>query len=133
FALAPNSTRTLYAFESNDPYRSDDGGETWAPGGRVPDAGGVNLVVVDPTDPSIVYAAATQYLGRGIPRLGLYKSRDAGQNWALLPLPGAVAWRLVITPANPSVLYAIVGQGYPLYRSQDGGQSWKTVMPAEAY
>jgi photosystem II stability/assembly factor-like uncharacterized protein len=132
FALAPSRSRTLYAFESNDPYRSDDGGETWTSGGRVPDAGAVNLVVVDPTDPSTVYAAAAQNLGHGLQRAAIYKSRDNGQNWVLSPLSGSFVGQLAINPANPLNLYATAGQGYPLFRSQDGGASWKAISPSEA-
>lgn len=132
FALAPSSSRTLYAFESNDSYRSDDGGENWVAGGRVPDAGAVFLVVVDPADPSTVYAATAQNLGHGLQRGALYKSRDAGQNWVLSPLSSSfIGGQLAINPVHPLILYAAGGQVSSLYRSQDGGASWKVISPPE--
>lgn len=129
FAVAPSQSLTLYAFESNDLYRSEDGGVSWLPISRVPDAGSVNLVVVDPTDPSTVYAAATQKGAQGLRRLGLYKSGDGGQDWTLLPLTGWAVGRLVIDPSQPRILYATDGF-VSIYRSGDGGQSWTYVSPS---
>jgi photosystem II stability/assembly factor-like uncharacterized protein len=129
FAVAPSRSLTLYAFESNDLYRSDDGGDSWLQISRVPDSGSVNLVVVDPTDRSTVYAAATQALAHGLRRLGLYKSGDGGQDWTLLPLSGWAVGRLVIDPSHPWILYATDGF-VSIQRSGDGGQSWTSVTPS---
>jgi len=63
---------------------------------------------------------------------GPYKSTDNGESWTALPLPGheQVVWSILVHPRDPQILYAGT-QGTTVYRSRDGGQSWKELVPAE--
>jgi photosystem II stability/assembly factor-like uncharacterized protein len=69
---------------------------------------------LDPVHPTNVYLLA----GR------LYLSTAASPTPAALPLPGPVV-DLAIDPRAPATLYAAVGRPRPLWKSEDGGASWR--------
>ncbi|HET9030880.1 MAG TPA: hypothetical protein VFN49_11975, partial [Candidatus Aquilonibacter sp.] len=124
-------------------YRTNDGGKSWTRTLYVnPTTGGAD-VSFDPSDPSIVYAGTFDYVRRpwtfrgGGPGSGLWKSNDGGRTWKRLTdpalhngLPGGTINRVgvAICAHHPEVVYAIVPTAAGvLYRSQDGGASWKLV------
>ena len=119
-------------------YRSLDGGQSWQ---RVlfvaNDAGGAD-VVIDPANPSRVFAAIWQRSSEpthwhvGGPASGIYRSVDGGATWAELtsglPTTDMGKIGLAIAPTNPSVVYANIidptGALEGIYRSLDGGNTW---------
>ena len=81
-------------------------------------------LVVDPTNPAVIYAAT---------RGGVMKSFDAGATWVSMYTglvshypPPLQHWihKLAIDPNHPSVLYAF---GESLYKSTDGGFAWQLL------
>ena len=55
------------------------------------------------------------------------RSKDSGKTWEELPLdkqPNSSMWWIGGHDADPNLLYAVTRFGY-LYRSDDGGDSWK--------
>ena len=87
-ALAANTTisNTVYAgvsgvsSSSRGLLRSTDGGENWT---EVDLGPAVNVVAIDPCDPSIVYAAtATDNYSEPTGFNGLFKSTDGGGSWS---------------------------------------------------
>jgi photosystem II stability/assembly factor-like uncharacterized protein len=131
-------------------FRTVDGGETWK---RVlasgPNSGAID-VVMDPSNPSILFAATWQMQiwtwGResGGPESGLWTSRDGGDNWTRLEgsgLPRGTLGKigLGMTPADPDRVYALIETNSnrdfepldehegTLWRSDDGGRSWSMV------
>ncbi len=131
-------------------FRTTDGGESWE---RVLFSGensGAIDVVMDPTNPRILFAATWQMQiwtwGResGGPESGLWTSRDGGDSWTRLEragLPRGTMGRigLAMTPADPDRIYALIetnsNRDYEeledhegtLWRSDDGGSSWAMV------
>lgn len=121
-------------------FRTQNGGQTWE---RVlfvdAEAGAVDLVM-DPTNPRILYASfwrvkRTPYsLESGGEGSGLYKSVDGGNSWDLLSSnPGFPQTPLgiigiTVSPTNNQNLYAIVEakQG-GVFRSTNGGKHWSKV------
>jgi photosystem II stability/assembly factor-like uncharacterized protein len=120
-------------------FRSDDGGQTWAQlAGGLP-ALSVTDLLLDPSNPQIMYAAVGHIFGH--PANGVYKSLDAGQTWARLGggLPttdlGRIA--LAISRSNPSRLYALIARycderganAFTLgaWRSDNAGASWTSI------
>ena len=79
---------------------------------------GINEVLMDPTNPDILYASAYQrrrhtwVLIDGGPESGIHKSTDGGKTWKTINrgLPGGDKGRIgmAISPINPEVIYAIV-------------------------
>ena len=93
-------------------WRSDDGGLHWrAWGSGMPEDSGVTDLLIDPQQPSILYAAVEHHFygtfDRTPDRSGVYWSRDGGRTFTPLRdgLPGVVQ-RLILDPTNPRLLYA---------------------------
>jgi photosystem II stability/assembly factor-like uncharacterized protein len=66
--------------------------------------------------------------GNGPPGTGgkLFRSRDVGESWHEVALPGKVEsslYFLAAHPADPALLFAAATLGQ-LWRSRDGGESW---------
>ena len=122
-------------------FRSRDGGETWEKVLYISDTTGVVDVAMDPANPRILYAGAWAVrrtpwtIDSGSLDGGIYKSTDGGDTWARveggLPHDGLVGRTSVsISGANPERVWALVeadGDTGGLYRSDDGGDSWRRV------
>jgi len=119
-------------------YKSTDGGASWE---RKLGSGpytGVNEVVMDPSNPEILYAATHQRMRNvaalinGGPGTGIHKSTDGGETWTRLKtgLPEADMGKigLAVSPQHPEVVYATIELAHRkggFYRSADGGASWE--------
>ncbi|MEJ2541677.1 MAG: hypothetical protein P8188_17215 [Gemmatimonadota bacterium] len=119
-------------------YKSTDGGETWTDMG-LEDTRSIGRIVIDPTDPNIVYVAAQGHLWGPNAERGLFKTTDAGRTWnkVLFVDENTGATDLVIDPGNPAVLYVAMyqrqrrtwgfnggGPGSGIYKTNDGGATW---------
>jgi photosystem II stability/assembly factor-like uncharacterized protein len=116
-------------------YKTVDGGKTWKAVIRISPHTGVTDVVIDPTDPSIMYAAAFQrqrkaysFVGGG-PESGIYKSTDGGDTWKRVTegLPKRDIGRigLAVSRSQPRTVYATLETNTTeVYRSDDYGASW---------
>lgn len=121
-------------------FRTSDGGKTWE---RVlfrdEHTGAVDLVM-DPSNPDILYATLWQVyrkpwrLWSGGEGSGIFKSTDGGNTWTEITrnpgLPSGVLGKVTITVsgADPDRVWANVeAERGGLYRSDDGGDSWELV------
>ena len=97
-------------------------------GGRTTDVEGV------PGDPRVVYVGT----GSG----GVWKTTNGGQSWKPIfdEQPVASVGDMALEPGNPEVVYVGTGEGNPrnsvsfgngVYKSTDGGQSWRHMGLAE--
>ena len=122
-------------------YRSDDGGHTWQNMG-LKASEHIGKIVIDPRNSDVVYVAAQGPLFSGGGDRGLYKTTDGGKTWKKVLDAGAWAGvsDVVMDPRNPDVLIASAWQRYrrewgyiaggpesALYRSTDGGASWRKI------
>lgn len=120
--------------------RSEDGGESWreANGALEGAANCVRSVAIHPSDPLVMLRAAGRTDAVGGFEGGLYRSADAGATWVRLPLegdfdgwgPSALCGEVIaFSPTDPQTL--LVGcETRGLLRSDDGGASWTSVLPA---
>jgi photosystem II stability/assembly factor-like uncharacterized protein len=136
-------------------FRSLDGGRSFEKVLYQDEYTSGNDVMIDPSDPSIVYATLWQqqqsfreggaFGGSGT---SIYKSTDGGTTWRALDdgLPNVIQANLAMAPSNPRVLYAMASgtsrrPGAPgtssttgvvgLYKSIDAGEHWTPVdVPA---
>ena len=120
-------------------YKSIDGGKTWTNVG-LKQSEHIGKIVIDPTNSNIVYVAAQGPLSTKGGDRGLYKTDDGGKTWKKVLDGGtwAGASDIVIDPRNHNVLLASTWQRYrrtygyiaggpesALWRSTDGGETWK--------
>lgn len=101
------------------------GGKQWMRIGRQRyDMMGFN---VHPAQPNLLITSGHPGSGDGRPNpLGVEISRDGGQTWQPLALPGEADFHtMAMSRADPNVLYAWNVSGRRgLYRSRDGGGQW---------
>ena len=118
----------VYAGTERSIWRSDDGGATWDSfghednrtyGPRGVRAGMPIDLTIDPRDPLHIYA--NNYIG------GVIQSNDGGKTWrdSSTGYSGAQLLDLAISPSGHNDLYVAGKSG--LYRSSDGGRSWKGI------
>lgn len=120
-------------------YRTTDGGTTWEQVLYVSDRAGCADLVVDPTNPRILYATIWEAVRRpwdmvsGGPDSGLWRSTDGGGTWEPLhDRPGfadATLGRMGVaaSAARPDRVWALVEAGDDqggMYRSDDAGETW---------
>jgi photosystem II stability/assembly factor-like uncharacterized protein len=129
-AWGPNPDRGI--------FRTLDGGKTWKKVLFVDDKTGASDLMMDPTNPRILYAAFWQVyrkgwtLQSGGPGGGLYKTIDGGETWKKLAggLPEGIVGKVAVSvsASRPLRVWAMVeAEKGGLYRSDDGGETWSLV------
>ncbi len=117
-------------------YRSTDGGRTWKKVLYVDSTTGPSDLSMDMTNPRILYAAMWNHhrypwTMRSGPGSSIWKSADGGEHWTKLTkgLPEAMGKiGISVSRADPQRVYANVeADSGGLYRSDDGGKSWKWI------
>ena len=97
-------------------YRKADGGEWESIATGLPDSPQVRALAIHPNNPSTVFAGT---------QAGLYRTDDRGDHWEALDSPKDMdCWSLAFRPGDANTMFA----GYEpcsVYRSVDGGASWK--------
>ncbi|WP_167605159.1 WD40/YVTN/BNR-like repeat-containing protein [Maribellus sediminis] len=121
-------------------YKSTDGGETWNQVLSISENTGVNNVVMDPSNPDIMYATSEQRRRTSFTKIGggpesaVYKSTDGGENWRKIMkgLPGVHlgGMGIDVSPVDPNYVYLIVEAADDkggFFRSTDKGESWEKM------
>ncbi len=124
-------------------WKTTDGGETWSPvtDGQITSAS-VGAVAVSESNPDVVYIGTGESAIRGniMPGDGIYKSIDAGKTWKHMGFRTVDAIsKIRVHPTNPDIVYAAVFGKYSapseergVFKSVDGGKSWKRVLFRDA-
>ena len=88
-------------------YQSEDGGRSWRKMG-LEETRFISRIVIDPTNPDIVYVAAQGHLWGPNEERGVYKTTDGGKTWkkVLYINPDTGIADLALDPSNSKVLYA---------------------------
>ena len=122
-------------------YKSVDAGKTWKNIG-LKDSRQIGSVVVDPKNADIVLVAAFGHAFGPNAERGVFRTTDGGKTWAkvLAKDDNTGAIDVAVDPHNPNVVFAALwqarrqpwsfssgGPGSGLYRSQDGGATWKQL------
>lgn len=147
-ALDPGDARRLWiGISAAGVFRTEDGGETWAPANAgteacffpddpFPEVGQcVHKVLAHPARPERLWQQN---------HCGVYRSDDAGENWERLDengLPSRFGFGIALDPADPDVAYVIPEESSEnrvtcdgrigIYRTGDAGASWELSVAAE--
>jgi photosystem II stability/assembly factor-like uncharacterized protein len=119
-------------------FRTDNGGKTWQQVLYKDESTGANDIVISPADPQMMYASLWEvYPGISGKNSGVYKSSDGGKTWTpstngLPSGPKIGRIGLAISSTNPLKAYALIdnlnnlrNEAAELYKTIDGGQSWR--------
>lgn len=121
-------------------WKSIDAGASWTQVWK--NRGQIGTLAIHPRNPEIAFAAVLgSPFGPG-PNRGVYRTRDGGKSWVQVLKKDADtgASDVHLDPNNPNIVYAGLwqfrrspwqttsgGPGSGLYRSTDGGDSWKQL------
>ncbi len=153
-AVAPSNPNIIYAGSGEGLHRPDlsvgdgvyksiDAGKTWKHVGLA-DAQQIPQIVVDPKNPDRVFAAVLGHPYGANEQRGIFRSLDGGKSWdrVLYKNPNVGASDVEIDPTNPDIVYAALleerlapwedkneyaGTGGGLFKSSDGGKSWRQL------
>jgi photosystem II stability/assembly factor-like uncharacterized protein len=122
-------------------YKSVDGGKNWTLVG-LPDSRQIGALIVHPSNPNIAYVAALGHVYAPSAERGIYRTTDGGATWqkVLFVNDKTGGIDVVFDPQNPNTLFAAMwevnrtpwslssgGPGSGLFRSTDGGNTWKRL------
>jgi photosystem II stability/assembly factor-like uncharacterized protein len=151
-AVAPSDPNVIYAgtgeacirgdiINGNGVYKSVDAGKTWTYSG-LRETRTIGRIAVNPKNSDIAYVAALGHVFSTNPERGIYRTTDGGKNWTkvLYKDENSGGIDLSLDPTNPNVIFASLwqakrtpwgmdsgGPGSGLYRSTDGGTTWKQL------
>ncbi|MBC7883873.1 MAG: hypothetical protein H7X99_00255, partial [Saprospiraceae bacterium] len=122
-------------------YKTKDGGVTWNKIFYINAMTGCSELVMDPTNPEIMYAAFWEFrrtafsFNSGGSNSGLYKTTDGGVTWKNIHqgFPTGKLGRIAVSvaPSNASILYAAIesekNEEKGLYKSEDAGANWRKL------
>jgi len=148
-AVHPNNPDVAFVAAQGSPYaanpergiyRTTDGGKNWTQVHYIDENSGVSDLSMDMTNPRIIYAAYWDHrrfpwkVQSGGPGSGIWKSADGGNTWTELSkgLPKGVMGKIGVSVSradNKRVWAIIEADKGGLYRSDNGGKSWKLINP----
>jgi photosystem II stability/assembly factor-like uncharacterized protein len=153
-AVAPSDPNVVYVGSGeanirsnvepgNGIYVSTNGGKSWTHAWK--QKGQIAHIVVHPKNANIAFAAVLGSAFGPNPERGIYRTVNGGKTWKQVlggksDVAGAID--ISIDTNNPRILFAALyqtrrtpwdltsgGPGSGLYRSEDGGDTWKEIEP----
>jgi photosystem II stability/assembly factor-like uncharacterized protein len=122
-------------------YKSADGGKTWSNIG-LKDTRQIGALIVDPDNPDVVLVAALGHAFGPNTERGVFRTTDGGKSWTKVLYKDEQTGAIDVSfdPRNSRIVYAALwqarrqpwnfssgGPGSGLYRSTDGGVSWRRL------
>jgi len=134
----PSPSKTFYvAAAGGGIWKTTNAGTTFRPIFEHEKVVAMGSLAIAPSDTNVVWAGTGEQNTRNSisPGGGIYKSTDGGMTWKLMGLENTQQiGRIVVHPTDPNIVYvAALGHAWGpnqdrgLYKTTDGGQTWKLV------
>lgn len=145
----PNNSNIIYlGAAGGGVWKTTNGGTSWSDVTSSIPVTSIADIAIDPSNSNNIYIATGDGYGYeatwqsdndfwgGVYASGVLKSTDGGASWTATGLTYTqsnkeVVQRLIISPANPSILLAATRGG--IYRTSDAGVSWTQVNANHCY
>jgi photosystem II stability/assembly factor-like uncharacterized protein len=123
-------------------YKSLDGGKNWKNVG-LKDSRAIGKIIINPTNPEIAFVAALGHPYGPNTERGIFRTTDGGKTWdkVLYKDENTGGIDVAFDPHNPNIIYGALwqarrtswsmdsgGPGSGIYRSTDGGATWKRLQ-----
>ena len=143
-AIVENGRLLVFAGSaSGGVWKSVNGGTTFKPVFDSPDVQSIGAVAIDPSNPKNVWAGTGESWVRNSVSIGdgVYRSTDGGENWSNTGLKDSehIA-KILVDPRNSQVVFVAAqgplwkeGGDRGLYKSSDGGKTWKAVLTVDPH
>jgi PKD repeat protein len=119
-AIDPVNQNIIYAGTGNNGnqvIKSTDGGASWNQTGAGPGGSMIRKILIHPTNPSIVFACASN---------GIWRSTNSGASWT--QVHSTYKEDIEFKPDDLNIMYAT---GNDVARSTDNGVTWTTLTSAQ--
>ncbi|MEM6641114.1 MAG: glycosyl hydrolase, partial [Pseudomonadota bacterium] len=142
--IHPDNPRHWYvAVGSGGIFETTNGGTTWSPIFENESSYSIGCITLDPNNPSTIWVGSGEnisgrHTGYGD---GVYRSLDGGKTWTNMGLAASERIGMIrVDPRDSDVVY-VAAQGplwsgggeRGLYKTVDGGKSWKNILSAGEY
>jgi photosystem II stability/assembly factor-like uncharacterized protein len=137
--IHPKKPKIMYAAGvSGGIWKSTSNGNRWKPIADDLTNIAVNVLVMDPANPDVLFAGTgegyfrEEVRGTGLPLRGggIFKTEDAGDSWTMLASTTGSDFHwvndLVVSHLDSNRIYAATRRG--VFRSTDAGASWRRVL-----
>ena len=138
WGISGNKNIVYAAFATGGLWKTEDAGKTWLPLFDKQATQSIGNMAIAPSNNNIIYVGTGEanIFRASLPGIGMFKSVDAGKTWKHIGLENtSTIARVVVHPANPSIVYAAAGGNEwsyntdrGVYQSLDGGKTWKKIL-----
>jgi PKD repeat protein/photosystem II stability/assembly factor-like uncharacterized protein len=108
-------------------WKTTTNGNEWTSATQDLPSLGVSSILIDYTNPDIMYIGTGDRDAGDASGIGVYRSTDGGESWEPwnIGISSHTVGRLLMHPTNHLIIYAATNGG--LYRSANGGANWSRV------
>ena len=143
-AIDPEKPHTWYvAAGSGNVWKTTNAGTTWKPIFENYGSYSIGCLTVDPSNTDTIWVGTGENVGGRHVGFGdgIYKSTDGGESFKNVGLPKSEHLsKIIVHPENSDIVY-VASQGplwsgggeRGLYKTSDGGKSWKLVLSKGEY
>jgi photosystem II stability/assembly factor-like uncharacterized protein len=131
------------ASASGGVWKTVNGGTTWEPIFDHEGSASIGDIAVAPSNPDIIWVGTGENNNQRSASWGdgVYKSENGGKSWTNMGLKKSEhIGRIIVHPTNPQIVFVAAagplwnsGGERGLYRTTDGGRTWKNVKNIDQY